>query len=158
MKLRTLLVMLFLVLNAPPVFPQQAQGPLGKDQVMELVKYGMSSAELAKKIKDLGIDFEVSEDYLQALRKAGAAEAVIQALRAVLKPNALTREQVGKLVAGGVPSQRAAALVKQHGIDFQADDRYLQTLRLAGADDTLIAALRAASKAALAAGTVRENP
>jgi hypothetical protein len=52
--------------------------------------------------------FELIDDYLQALRNAGAQEEVIQALRAA-RPKPLTREQVGKLVAGGVPSERAAA-------------------------------------------------
>ena len=46
---------------------------------------------------------------------------------------------------GGVPSERAAALVKQRGIDFEADERYLETLRVAGADDSLLDSLRAAS-------------
>ena len=46
-------------------------------------------------------------------------------------------------------------LVKHHGIDFVADERYLQTLRVAGGDDALIAALREASAAVT---TLRENP
>jgi formylglycine-generating enzyme required for sulfatase activity len=136
----------FLAVLAQSAISQGANAPLGKDQVLDLVKYGMDSAELAKRIEQHGIDFEPSDEYLETLRKAGAQEPVIQALREV-RPKPLTREQVGKLVAGGVPSERAAMLVKQHGIDFVADERYLQTLRLAGADDTLIAALREASKA-----------
>jgi formylglycine-generating enzyme required for sulfatase activity len=144
-----LVVMLtvFLALVVDRALPQQANPPLTKDQVVDLVKFGMDGAELAKRIKERGIDFEPSDDYFEALRKAGAQEPVLQALREV-KPKPLTREQVGKLVAGGVPSERAAALVKQHGIDFQADEQYFDTLRLAGADDTVIAALRKASKEA----------
>jgi hypothetical protein len=146
MKLHFLILMVFLAVVAPPALPQQATSPLTKDQVMDLVKFGMGSADLAKKIKEHGIDFEPTDDYLEALRKAGAQEQVIRALREV-KPKPLTREQVGELVAGGVASERAATLVEQHGIDFLPDDGYLQTLRLAGADDALIAALREASKA-----------
>ena len=41
---------------------------------MDLVKFGMNSAALANKIKELGIDLEPTDDYLQALRKAGAQE------------------------------------------------------------------------------------
>jgi len=113
---------------------------------MDLVKFGMSGPDLVDRIKKLGIDFEPTDDYLQVLRNAGAEDAVIQALRNA-RPKPLTREQVGKLVAGGVPSERAATLVKQRGIEFQADEEYLRTLRLAGADETLIAALREASAA-----------
>ena len=82
--------------------PQEASGPLGKDQVLDLVKFGLDSGELAKRIKERGIDFEPTDDYLETLRKAGAQEAVIHALREA-RPRPLTREQVGKLVAGGVP-------------------------------------------------------
>jgi formylglycine-generating enzyme required for sulfatase activity len=133
----------------PIALPQQANSPLSKDQVLDLVKFGMDSAELAQRIKERGISFEPTDDDLASLRHAGAQEPVIQALREA-KPKPLTREQVGKLVAGGVPSERAAALVKQHGIDFVADDHYLDTLRVAGADDTLIAALREASAVVVA--------
>lgn len=163
MKVRFLLLILLLAVVAPVALCQQPQQPLTKGQVMDLVKFGMNGADLAEKIKNLGIDFEPTDDYLQVLRNAGVQDAVIQALRAA-RPKPLTREQVGKLVAGGVPNERAATLVKQRGIDFLADDEYLRTLRLSGADDTLITAVREASAAAKAAalaplpGQVRENP
>ncbi len=157
MKLKFLIALiLFFTIIGQAATPPQASGPLTKDEVMNLVKFGMSGADLAKKIKDLGIDFDLTDDYLQALRQAGAPDVVIQALREV-RPRPLTREQVGKLVAGGVPSQRAAVLVEQHGIDFLPDEDYLKTLRLAGADDTLINALRTAGKAVPAPGAVRSN-
>jgi hypothetical protein len=126
--------------------PPAAQKPLDKDQVMTMVTAGMDNAQLAKKIEELGVDFEPTDEYLQALRKAGAQDVLIQALRAV-KPEPLTRQQVLQLVAGGVPSQRATALVKQRGVDFVADEKYVETLRVAGADEALIAALREASAA-----------
>jgi formylglycine-generating enzyme required for sulfatase activity len=112
---------------------------------------------LVKLIHEHGIDFDLSDDYLQALRNAGAQDPVIQALRAA-RPKPLAKEQVLQLLAGGVPSERAAALVKQRGIDFVADERYLQTLRLAGGEDTLIAALREASAAVTADLVVGTSP
>lgn len=124
---------------------------------MDLVKFGMSSADLAQKIEEHGLDFEPTDAYLDELRKAGAKEEVIQAIRGV-KPKPLNREQVGKLVAGHVPNERVTVLVKQRGIDFQADDKYLQTLRLAGADASLIAALREASAAMTAELIVVTSP
>jgi formylglycine-generating enzyme required for sulfatase activity len=145
MKIRILTIfILILVAFAPSAAPQDTGKPLGKDQVLDLVKFGMAGAELAKRIKASGIDFEPTDDYLETLRKAGAQDVVIHSLREA-RPKPLTRDQVGELVAGGVPSQRAALLVEQNGIDFVADERYLQTLRLAGGDETLIAALRKAS-------------
>ena len=142
---------------AQPAAPQQALEPVSKGQLMNLVKAEMPTPQLVKLIHEHGIDFDLSDDYLQALRDAGAQPPVIQALRAA-RPKPLTEEQVMKLVAGGVPPERAAALVKQHGIDFVADEEYLKTLRLAGADDTLIAAVREAGKAVTAELVVATSP
>lgn len=143
------------VLLTRSAFAQEAGPPLTQDQVMDLVKFGMDGEEVAKRIKERGIDFEPSDDYIEAVRKAGVQESVIQALREA-KP--LTREQIGKLVAGGVPSQRATDLVKQRGIDFQPDVQFLDTLRLAGADDALVAALREAGSAAWGELIVATSP
>src|SRR5579862_2290251 len=155
MKIRILSIFILIIFASPPsALPQETSGALGKDQVLDLVKFGMDGAELAKRIKASGIDFEPTDEYLETLRKAGAQDAVIHALREA-RPKPLTREQVGELVAGGVPGQRAVMLVKQNGIDFVADERYLQTLRMAGGDETLIAALR---KASSGGRIVHQNP
>jgi formylglycine-generating enzyme required for sulfatase activity len=150
-------LLLLLAVAGQPARPQEAAKPLNKNQVMELVKAGMESAELAEKVKQLGIDFDLTDDYLQALRKAGAQDVLIQALRAA-RPMPLTKEQILELVAGHVPSQRAAALVKQHGIDFSPDQEYLQTLRVAGAEEELLAALRDAAAAVEAELLVVTSP
>jgi hypothetical protein len=59
----------------------------------------------------------------------------------------MNQQQVLQLMAGGLPAERATALVKQRGIDFVPTDDYLETLRVAGADETLIAAVRDAANA-----------
>ena len=157
MKFYMLILILFLAVVAQSALPQQASAPLTKGQVMDLVKFGMDGAELAKRVKERGIDFEPTDGYLEALRTAGAQDVVIQALRE-MGPKPLTREQVGKLIAGGVPSERAATLVKERGIDFHPDEQYLESLRVAGADNAVIAAVREAGKTVLPAGTARVNP
>jgi hypothetical protein len=126
--------------------PTPAQKPLHKDQVMALVAAGMDSAQLAKRVEERGIDFEPTDDYIEALRKAGAQDVLIQALRPA-KAAPMNQQQVLQLMAGGVPVERATALVKQRGIDFVPTDDYLETLRVAGADETLIAAVRDAANA-----------
>jgi len=157
MKLRFLLLLLFLDLIPQVTIPQQPQEPLSKNQVMALVQAGMETSELLKLIHDHGIDFDLTDDYLQAISKAGAQEPVIQALRAA-RPKPLTQEQIMRLVAGHVPSQRAASLVMQHGIDFLPDEEYFKTLRLAGADDTLISALREGGAKVMAELVVITSP
>lgn len=157
MKLRFLILILILATVSGVGKPPQTQGPLSKNQVMTLINAGMEPRELARLIRDHGIDFDLTDDYLQAASKAGAPDVVIQALRAA-RPSPLTQKQVVQLVAGHVPSERAATLVKQRGIDFLADEEYLNTLRLAGADDALIAAVREASMAVTADLAVTTSP
>jgi hypothetical protein len=143
-KLPTLLLVVALSAAATSGIPQQAPKPLTKDQVMTVVTAGMDNADLAKQIEARGIDFNLTDDYLQALRKAGAQEVVITALRKV-RPSPLSHDQLLVLVASGVSSERAAALVKQRGIDFLPDEKYLESLRTAGANDELIAVVREAT-------------
>jgi hypothetical protein len=147
MKLKfCLAVMVFVAVIAPLAHPQQKEKPLSKVQIMSLAQAGMETTDLVKLIREHGTDFDLTDDYVQSLRQAGAQEPVIQALRAA-RPKPLTKDQVLQLLTGHVPSQRAAELVRQHGIDFVPDDAYFDMLRLAGADDSLIAALRAAGEA-----------
>jgi S1-C subfamily serine protease len=158
MKFKHLLVpvILFAALVAP-VFAQSSAKPLTKDQVMGLAKAGMETPELVKLIEEHGIDFDPSDDYVQALRQAGAQDAVIQALRAA-HPTRLTKDQVLELLTAHVPNQRAVELVAQHGIDFAPDDQYLEMLRLAGASDALIASVRKAGEAVAGRLVVETSP
>lgn len=158
MKLKFFIVLIvFLAVVAGFARPQQAQKPLTKEQVMGLAKNGMETPELVKLIHEQGIDFDLADDYVQALHQAGAQEPVIQALRAA-RPKALTRDQVLQLLTAHVPKERAAALVSQHGIDFLPDEQYFEMLRLAGADDTLVAALRTAGEAVTAQLEIETSP
>lgn len=142
-----ILILFFIMGAAHPIAAQQSAKPLTRAQVTDLVKVGMETPELVKLIREHGIDFDPTEDYLQSLRQAGAPEPVIEVLHGMAKPAPLTREQVLTLLASGVPSPRAAILVQQRGIDFVADEKYLQDVRLAGGDDALVTALREASAA-----------
>lgn len=150
-------LLLLFAFAAPSVRAQEAPKPLNKSQVLELVKAGMDSAELAEKVKKLGIDFDLTDDYLESLRQAGAQDVLIYALRAA-RPKPLTRDQVLELVAGQVPSQHAATLVQQHGIDFLPDEEYLQTLKVAGAEEVLLTALKEAGAAVKATLLVTTSP
>jgi hypothetical protein len=134
---------------------QESGPPLTREQVICLVKLGIDGEAIARRLKARGVDFEPTDDDLETLRKVGAQPPVILAIHEV-KP--LSREQVGKLVVSGVPTERATALVTQRGIDFQADEEYLGTLRLAGGGDALIGALREASSKVTAELVVNTSP
>jgi formylglycine-generating enzyme required for sulfatase activity len=95
MLLKSLIALLLLLAVAgQSARPQEAAKPLSEFQVMELVKAGMDSAELTQWVKQHGIDFEVTDGYVQELRKAGAPEKFIQVLRAAARPSAVTQHQV----------------------------------------------------------------
>ncbi len=77
MKIGFLIMVLFLALIPQAAIPQQANAPLGKDQVMDLVKAGMETPDLVKLIHEHGIDFDLTDDYLQALFKACLSVEVV---------------------------------------------------------------------------------
>jgi formylglycine-generating enzyme required for sulfatase activity len=104
MKLKCLsALLLLLAIAAQPARPQEAPKPLSKFQVMELVQAGMKGAELAQWVRQHGIDFDLTDDFVQELRKAGAGEGVIQVLRAA-RPSPPKRDgvQAGAAVMAGL--------------------------------------------------------
>jgi tetratricopeptide (TPR) repeat protein len=126
------------------------QKPFTRDQVQGLVRDGLGDESGAKLIEQRGIDFTPGEDFLQSLKVAGAGEPFLQALRAAKHPGPATTEkpfnevQVLVLLAGQVPSQRVAMLVKERGLDFAPQQDYLDAVGLAGGDDVLIIGLASA--------------
>jgi tetratricopeptide (TPR) repeat protein len=124
--------------------------PFTQEQVSNMVRDGLGDESGAKLIEQRGIDFAPREDFLQTLKAAGASEAFLQALRAAKPPEPasakkpLNQVQVFALLVGQVPSHRVTMLVQERGIDFEPTDDYLQEVRLAGGEDELISALKAA--------------
>ncbi len=62
------------------------------------------------------------------------------------QPRPLDKTDVLALLAGSVPSQRVAQLVREHGIDFEPTQDYLKTLEIAGAEEVLLKTLREARR------------
>lgn len=122
---------------------QEAQRPLRKTQLQELVAAGVPSEKLARTVQDRRIDFDPTEDFLNALRKIGAQEVLIKALLAQ-KPKPLTKDELLHLVASGTPSQELCGSVERRGIDFDLTEEVVDTFEIAGADGTLIDSLRIA--------------
>ena len=69
-----------------------------------------------------------------------ALESLAQAPSGGLKP--LTREQLTRLVAAGMDNTRLAQTVAERGIDFALTEEDLETLRIAGADESLLQTIR----------------
>jgi len=56
-------------------------GPLERDQILDLLQTGVESSILAKLVASRGIDFEPYDEYLHVYELAGAKESVLDALR-----------------------------------------------------------------------------
>src|SRR5690242_6008656 len=126
------------------------QKPLTREQVINLVKNQFGDKSGARAIKQRGIDFEPTEDFLQSLRDAGANDDFIEALQGVKhttrtaakKP--LTQTQILALLTGSVPSHRVSMLVQDRGIDFVPKEDFLGEVSRGGGDAELLKALRSA--------------
>jgi formylglycine-generating enzyme required for sulfatase activity len=111
-------LLLLLAVAGQPARPQEAPKPLSKFQIMELVQAGMRGAELAEWVKQHGIDFDLTDDFVQELRNAGAGEGVIQMLRAA-RPSSPKRDRVqagAAMMAGLVVETSPAAEVFVDGV------------------------------------------
>ncbi len=128
------------------------QKPLSQDQVLGLVRNNLGDESGSKLIEQRGLDFQPSDEFLRALRRAGASEAFIKAVSAArFKPlsapaatKPLNSFQLLAFLADEVPSQWVAMLVEERGINFKPGDAFLDALEMAGANQTLLQTLRGA--------------
>jgi hypothetical protein len=51
------------------------------DEILQMVKNSLPSDQIADLVKESGIDFEPTDGYFETLRKAGAKEILIEAIR-----------------------------------------------------------------------------
>lgn len=63
---------------------------------------------------------------------------------AVKKP--LDTVDVVTLLAAGIPNQRVAAIIRERGISFEPDKRFLDAVSLSGGDEEVLGALRSARR------------
>lgn len=115
--------------------------PLDQTLLSQEVSAGVDNDVLAAAVLKRGITFQPTKQYLDSLESAGATGVLLRTIRD-LNPKPLTEDQVLALVAQGVPNGRVATLVTLRGIEKKPSEEYLESLRIAGADATLLDALR----------------
>jgi TonB family protein len=139
---------------------------LDKVQVLALLAGHVPNSRVASLVVERGITFEPTGRYVQLLQKEGADEGVITAVRVAQRPPAgakvegtspangpLQRDQILDLLQTGVDSGVLAKLVATRGIDFEPFDEYLDAYQIAGAQESLLSALRQAGRPNPAAAT-----
>jgi TonB family protein len=130
---------------------------LDKVQVLALLAGEVPNSRVASLVLERGILFEPSDRYIQLLQKAGADEGVITAVRLAHRSPAdtnaeaasaangpLERDQILDLQQTGVDSDILAKLIATRGIDFEPFDEYLRAYEVAGAQASVLSALRQA--------------
>lgn len=124
------------------------QKPFTQEQVTAMVRDGFGDRTGAKLIEQRGIDFDVTEDFVQSLKAASASDPFLRALRAVKSPvpggarKPLDPVEALALLTGQATSHHVALLVNERGLNFQPGDDYFQEIRLAGGSEELAGALR----------------
>ena len=84
--------------------PQRAEGTLSEQDLIKLLKVGASSKAVAALVQEHGINFQPNEETLLQLKRAGAQESLIEAIRQAApatkpKPSeAPTREDATKVL------------------------------------------------------------
>ena len=58
-----------------------AQKPLTEVKIVDLLRSGVTSRRVIMLVEERGIDFELTNDYIEVLRTAGAEDSLIEALR-----------------------------------------------------------------------------
>jgi len=146
---RSLIAMVLLFAGVVAWAAQEGQRPpLSKDEVLEMLKGSVPSRVVADVIRQYGIGFRPTASVVAELRKAGADDTVVEALKKfVPEPPAapLGQKDILIFLAEGVASASLAQSVEQRGIDFQPSEEYLSTLQSQGAETILLDALRHAT-------------
>lgn len=117
-----------------------AQKPLTQDELNSLVTSNPKSKQVVKTIKERGVGFAVTREYIEKLKLQGVKENVLAAL-CVAAAGPLTMDQLIVLVKSGMPDDSLAALVESRHLAFKPSDDDLDQLRGLGAGDRLDTAL-----------------
>ncbi len=169
MKTRIILAALWLILCslARAQSVSMKGESLDKVQVLALVLGDVPSSRVATLVVERGITFQPKNSYLDLLKKVGADDGVITAVRVAQrppdKPDAdaapsrdapLDRDQILNLLLTGMDSDVLTELVSSRGIDFEPYDEYLHAYQVAGAKADVLGALRQAGQSKLGASTM----
>lgn len=133
----------------------QTPKPIDREGLMEAVKLGgLGPQEIVGIIKDFGVDFRLSAEDEKQLRKLGADQRVIDAVKANFKgveepeeplvlPEGppLTREQVVLVLQAGVDPNVLVKLLYLRGAAFMADRETAGEILAAGGDKMVIGAV-----------------
>lgn len=137
-RLAAVLLLLMNAVFVPPAVSQLV--PFTQNQVQGMVRHGIADATSAQAIRQQGIDFSVTKEFIESLKTSGADDAFTAALGAAphrrrtpkMAPKPLSEAEVVALLTWPVPANRVAVLVRTRGIDFEPGSEGLPYIDPAG--------------------------
>lgn len=136
-----------LVLAAPAIVGAQAGKALSEADLAKLVELKIDDAVIASRIEKSGLDFKPDAESLDRLRKAGASESVLAAVRKA-SPSpaptgaAVTYQDVLKLLQLGIDDKEIMRRLEQAPSVFTLGADQVEELKRAGASERLIALMQ----------------
>lgn len=131
-----------------PARAQQAARPLTEKSLAELVDLQIDESAILAKVKQQGIAFAADAQALDRLKKAGASDTLLNALKsatnntAQASPRAITYQDVLKLLELGLDESSILKRLQASPTHFTLDAEQVAELKKANASDAVIAALR----------------
>ncbi len=119
--------------------------PLGDKEILIMLAEDVASENIVRTMRERGIDFQPTQDYLEELRSQKAKDVLIDALRATV-PRPFSRDELVQQLRAHADQAWVAQKVQLRAIDFEPDNKTLQALRNAGARMPLLEAVRKAKR------------
>lgn len=129
--------------------------PIGEQDLTKLIELELGDQAIVGKLQKEGVSFKVGDELVARLKKAGASDAVLEAVRKAgetKKPaasgKAVTYDDVLKLLELGIDEKEILKRLEKSPTVFTLGTDQVDELKKAGASETLLAALagkRAAS-------------
>lgn len=123
--------------------------PLGEKDLVSLIDLQIDDAAIVAKISKGGLAFEADDAVLERLKKSGASDALLKAVRAAASAekrtapgHAVTYQDVLKLLSLGIDDEAILKRLDKSPTVFTPSAEQVAELKKAGASDKLLAALQ----------------
>src|SRR5262245_1359617 len=146
-------------LATDPADAQQSPQPKTEAQIVRMIELKVKGEVVASLIQKQGIDFVADEAAIERLKKAGASDVVLDAVRraSAQKPDAVnngpvTFQDIVERLELGVPESEILDRLKQSPTTFTLDQGQVAELKRLGASEALLDAMKAVRQQVGAAG------
>ncbi len=147
--LATLSVVFLTGLLAAESARAQTSKTLTEEKIIKLIELNVDDAVIGRMLQKDGVTFMADNATIDRLRKAGASEAVLTAIRkaassriSIPTQKAITYQSVLELVRLGVPEDQVLKRLKSSPTVFTLDASQVEELKNAGASEAVLGAMQ----------------